>query len=102
MTRRLIAVLVLSAVLFTGAVGCKSKNPQADETEVPTSTPVSTATVDSTVTPDPDDAGDDAAVSGTSAEAAAIQKELSAIQKELDGMAMPGDTDFDEIEGEIP
>jgi hypothetical protein len=100
-TRRLIVLLVLAALLLTGATGCKAKSIQSNETDAPNGTSVSTATLDASATAETTD-GTGSGTSGTAAaEAEAIQKELSAIQKELDGMSMPGDSDFDSIEDEL-
>lgn len=111
MVKRLVALLVLAALLLTGAAGCRSKSVESNGTESPTGGSVPTATVEVTPTADAtagaaadgeasDDAG--AADAASAADTAAIKKELDAIQKELDGMSLPGDSDFDSIESDIP
>lgn len=104
MTRRLIAPLVLAALLLTGAGGCTAKSARSNVTDAPDGASVTTATAEATAS-----AGSEATVpagskypsSPPAADAAAIQKELSAIQKELDSMSMPSDSDFDSIEGDL-
>ncbi len=107
MTRGLIALLLLASLLLTGVVGCRTKSAQYGETDAPDGASVSTITPEATASaeasaPVADDAGSDAGTGATSVDTAAIQKELAAIQKELDSMSMPGEADFDSIEGDIP
>lgn len=87
MTRRLVASVLLVAVLLSGAAGCKSKSVENEQTGVPTGTPVATSSVEPTAKP---------------VDTSAIEKELTAIEKELEAISMPGDSDFDAIEGDLP
>ncbi len=105
MTRRLIALLVLAALLLTGATGCRTKGAQSNGTDTPTGVSVPTATPEATASASAEPTGaeaDDGLTGDVAVDTAAIQKELAAIQKELDSMALPGDSDFDSIEGDLP
>jgi len=103
-TRRLIALLVLVALLLTGAAGCRSKGAQSDGTGASDGASVPLASSDATTSVDASAGAETpgGTTADVAADTAAIQKELAAIQKELDSMSLPGDSDFDAIAGELP
>lgn len=106
--RRLSSALVISLLLLSllGASGCRrntlegeSSSVTGSQSVVPTSAvATSSATATSTV---PSDGSTTGSGSMSPAQISELERELKSIEKELEGIEMPSDSDFKDIEGDL-